>query len=155
MQTFKWDGVEDVSLTFENVRTPSLVIIKKDKDTDIPLKDVPFEVYKDGRLITTVTTNIAGYANVTDLSEGYYEIVEKDAPDGYILDTERHGIYIDPYNPELEDDPVLIQPMQAVLSILMTFRTAGTPLLKPRLQTIISLTQSLTTSRLKTVKLPV
>lgn len=108
MQTFKWDGVEDVSLTFENVRTPSLVIIKKDKDTDIPLKDVPFEVYKDGRLITTVTTNIAGYANVTDLSEGYYEIVEKDAPDGYIFDTERHGIYIDPYNPELEDDPVLV-----------------------------------------------
>lgn len=108
IKTFEWDGKSDITLTFENVRTPSFVLIKKDKDTDIPLEDVSFKVYKDGRLVTTVTTNTAGYAHVSGLSEGYYEVEEISAPTGYILDTKRHGIYIDPYDPASEDDPVLV-----------------------------------------------
>ena len=108
VQTFKWDGKSDITLTFENVRTPSFVLIKKDKDTNIPLEDVSFKVYRDGRLVTTVTTNSAGYAYVSELSEGYYEVEEVAAPAGYILDTERHGIYINPYDPATEDDPILV-----------------------------------------------
>ena len=108
IKTFEWDGKSDITLTFENVRTPSFVLIKKDKDTDIPLEDVSFKVYKNGRLVTTVTTNTAGYAYVSGLSEGYYEVEEVSAPAGYILDTKRHGIYIDPYDPASEDDPVLV-----------------------------------------------
>ncbi len=108
VQTFKWDGKSDITLTFENVRTPSFVLIKKDKDTNIPLEDVSFKVYRDGRLVTTVTTNSAGYAYVSELSEGYYEVEEVAAPAGYILDTERHGIYINPYDPAVENDPILV-----------------------------------------------
>ena len=108
VETFTWDGTRDIILTFENVRTPSFTLIKKDKDTNIPLEDVSFKVYKDGKAVTTVTTNSAGYAHVSGLSEGYYEVEEVAAPTGYILDTERHGIYINPYDPATEDDPILV-----------------------------------------------
>ena len=108
VQTVEWNGAEDITLVFENVRTPSFTLIKKDKDTNIPLEDVSFDVFKDGKRITTVTTNSAGYAYVSGLTEGYYEVQEKAAPKGYILDTERHGIHINPYDPATEDDPILV-----------------------------------------------
>lgn len=108
VQTVEWNGAEDITLVFENVRTPSFTIIKKDKDTNIPLEDVSFDVFKDGKRITTVTTNSAGYAYVSGLTEGYYEVREKAAPEGYILDTEKHGIHINPYDPAVENDPILV-----------------------------------------------
>lgn len=108
VQTFKWDGKSDVTITFKNVRTPSLVIVKMDKDTHNPLEDVSFEIYKDGKLVTTVTTDNAGYARASGLTEGYYEVVESVAAEGYVLDTERHGVHIDPYNPAVDKDPVLV-----------------------------------------------
>ena len=107
-QTVKWDGTKDVTLTFKNVREPSLKIVKMDKDTHEPLEDVSFKIYKDGKLVTTVTTDNAGYARATGLTEGYYEVEETAAPKGYILDNERHGIHIDPYNPATDDDPVMV-----------------------------------------------
>lgn len=107
-QTFEWNGTSDITLTFKNVRTPSLVLIKMDGQTHESLEDASFKVYKDGKLITTVTTDNAGYARISGLSEGYYEIEESVAPKGYILDTTRHGVHIDPYNPATEDDPVLV-----------------------------------------------
>lgn len=107
-QTFEWNGTSDVTLTFKNVRTPSLVLIKMDEKTHESLEDASFKVFKDGKLVTTVTTDNAGYARISGLSEGYYEIEESVAPKGYILDTTRHGVHIDPYNPATEDDPVLV-----------------------------------------------
>ena len=107
-QTFSWDGSTDVTLTFKNVRKTSLVLIKMDKETHESLEDVGFTVYKDGKKITDVTTDNAGYARISGLKEGYYEIEETVAPNGYLLDSTRHGIHIDPYNPAQEDDPVLV-----------------------------------------------
>ncbi len=107
-QTVEWNGTKDITLTFENVRQPSLKIVKMDKDTHEPLEDVSFKVYKDGKLVSTVTTDNAGYARVSGLTEGYYEVEESVAPAGYVLDTTRHGIHIDPYNPATEEDPVLV-----------------------------------------------
>lgn len=108
VQTFEWRGNTDITLTFKNTRTPSLVLIKMDERTHESLEDASFKVYKDGKLVTTVTTDDAGYARISGLSEGYYEIEESVAPKGYILDTTRHGVHIDPYNPATEDDPVLV-----------------------------------------------
>lgn len=108
VQTFEWKGTSDVTVTFKNVRTPSLVLIKMDKDTHEPLEDAAFAVYKDGKKITDVVTDNAGYARISGLSEGYYELEETAAPKGYVLDKTRHGIHIDPYNPATEDDPVLV-----------------------------------------------
>jgi len=107
-QTFEWRGTSDVTLTFKNVREMSLVIVKKDAETHLPLSGVVFRVYKDGRLITDVETDGAGYARVSGLQEGYYEVQETAAPEGYILDNTKHGIHINPYNPATEDDPVLV-----------------------------------------------
>lgn len=37
----------------------------------------------------------------------YIEVIEKTAPAGHVLDRTSHGIHIDPYDPAIEDDPVL------------------------------------------------
>jgi len=108
VQTFKWDGKSDLTVTFKNVRTPSLVLVKMDKDTNEPLQDAVFKVYKDGKLVTSVTTDNAGYARISGLTEGYYEIQESVAPEGYILDDTKHGVHINPYDPATEADPVLV-----------------------------------------------
>ena len=107
-QAFDWNGTQDVTLTFKNVREPSLVVVKKDKHTDEPLEDVVFNVYKDGKFITSVITDNAGYARISGLQEGYYEIEEAEAPAGYVKDTKRHGVHIDPYNPATDKDPVIV-----------------------------------------------
>ena len=107
-QTFKWDGTEDVLLTFENVRKTTLTVIKMDADTDIALEGAVFDVYRDGQKVTSVKTDNAGYARISGVSEGYYEIVETKAPEGYLLDSTRHSVYVNPYNPAMEEDPTFI-----------------------------------------------
>ena len=42
-----------------------------DKDTQEPLEDAAFAVYKDGKKITDVVADNAGYARISGLSEGY------------------------------------------------------------------------------------
>lgn len=113
IQTVQWDGKNDVMLTFKDVRTPSIIIIKKDANTNVSLENAVFKVYKDGALITTVTTNNAGEARVVDLTPGYYEVEEVTAPAGYVLDSTRHGIKVDPYDPAISSDPVLVINNQA------------------------------------------
>ncbi len=108
VETVEWTGKEDVMLTFENVRDIGLTIVKIDEDTGTSLPNATFDVYADGKLLTSVTTNDAGEAKVNGIKqEAYIEIVETSAPDGYVLDKTPHGIHIDPYNPALQDDPVL------------------------------------------------
>ena len=108
VETVEWTGKEDVTLTFENVRDVGLTIVKKDGETGVCLPGATFDVYADGELITSVTTNDAGEAYVTGIQkEAYIEVVETVAPAGYVLDQTPHGIHIDPYDPAIEDDPVL------------------------------------------------
>lgn len=108
VETVEWTGQEDVVLTFENVRDIGLTIVKIDEDKGTSLPNATFDVYADGKLMTSVTTNDAGEAKISGIKqEAYIEIVETAAPDGYVLDKTPHGIHIDPYNPALQDDPVL------------------------------------------------
>lgn len=108
VETVLWDGTKDVTLTFENVRDIGLTIVKKDGDTGVSLPGATFDVYADGEKITSVTTNDAGEAYVSGIKkEAYIEIVETAAPTGYVLDKTPHGIHIDPYDPAIQDDPVL------------------------------------------------
>ena len=44
---------------------------------------VKFTVYKDGNELRKVTTDQNGYANVTNLADGSYRIVETEAAAGY------------------------------------------------------------------------
>lgn len=108
VETVEWDGTKDVLITWENVRDISLTILKVDEQTGVSLPNATFDVYADGKLITSVTTNDNGEARVTGIrKEAYIEIVETAAPAGYVLDKTPHGIHIDPYDPAIEDDPVL------------------------------------------------
>ena len=108
VETVEWDGTKDVTIVWENVRDISLTIIKVDEQTGVSLPNASFDVFADGKLITSVTTNDNGEARVTGIrKEAYIEVVETAAPAGYVLDKTPHGIHIDPYDPATEDDPVL------------------------------------------------
>ena len=131
VQTVDWDGTEDITLTFENIRKPGLTIIKADADTGVALPGAAFDVYMDGKFITSVVTNDAGEAHISGISdEAYIEVVETAAPAGYVLDRSRHGIHIDPYDPAFEDDPVLIitNRAQPALRIVKYDQQSGAPM---------------------------
>lgn len=105
IQTVNWDGRHDVTLTFNNIRKPTLIIYKCDAGNNYSIGGATFEVYKDGALVTTVTTNDSGLAYVPGITTGYYTVKEIVAPAGYVLDTEVHGINVDLYDPATTDDP--------------------------------------------------
>lgn len=107
-KTIHWDAKRDMTLTFEDVRKPTLIIAKRDARTHYSLEGAVFEVYRDGRRVTTVTSGADGCAYVHDVSAGYYEVREVTAPMGYIADSALHGITIDPYDPATTDDPMLV-----------------------------------------------
>ena len=131
VETVEWDGTKDVLITWENVRDISLTIIKVDEQTGVSLPNASFDVFADGKLITSVTTNDDGEARVTGIrKEAYIEIVETAAPAGYVLDKTPYGIHIDPYDPATEDDPVLTVTNRArpALRILKYDLTSNAPM---------------------------
>jgi uncharacterized surface anchored protein len=131
VETVEWDGTRDVTITWENVRDISITIVKVDEQTGISLPNATFDVYADGELITSVTTNDAGEAYVSGIKkEAYIEVVETAAPAGYVLDQTPHGIHIDPYDPKIEDDPVLTVTNRArpALRILKYDLTSNAPM---------------------------
>lgn len=96
IQTFEWDNSRDVELTFKNAPQPSIVINKFDKDTLTPLSGATFEIRKDGQVLQTVKTDVNGKASMTNLTKGFYQVVEVEAPAGYLKDEVVHEVYIDP-----------------------------------------------------------
>ena len=131
VETVEWTGENDMELTFENVRDIGLTIVKVDEQTGVSLPNATFDVFADGQLFTSVTTNDAGEAYVTGIrKEAYIEVVETAAPAGYVLDRTSHGIYLNPYDPTIEDDPVLIVTNRArpSLRILKYDLTTNTPM---------------------------
>ena len=131
VQTVEWTGEKDILLTFEDVREARLIIVKKDARTGVSLSGAVFDIYADGKFLTTVTTNDAGEAYVTGIKdEMYIEAREKIAPEHYVLDRSSHGIFIDPYDPKIADDPVLTitNEAKAALRIIKYDRMSGTRL---------------------------
>ncbi|MGG0076393.1 SpaA isopeptide-forming pilin-related protein [Bacillus wiedmannii] len=77
---------EVLSLKVENemVDTGNVEITKIDKDSKVQLENVVFEVRDSkGKVVTKVTTDKDGKANVSDLSIGKYELGEVETPAGY------------------------------------------------------------------------
>jgi len=117
VETVEWTGEKDILLTFENVREMRLIIVKKNEG-EVSLAGATFDIYGDGKYLTSVTTNDAGEAYVTGIkAEMYIEAVETIAPKGHILDSTPHGIHINPYNPAIEEDPVLTIVNQSKVSL--------------------------------------
>ena len=104
-QTVNWDGTKDITLTFNNVRKPTIEIYKCDENNLRSLPDATFEVYRNGQLVTTVTTNDNGLAYVPGVTTGYYTVKEVIAPEGYVADGREYGVYVDNYDPATTDDP--------------------------------------------------
>lgn len=107
-QTVNWDGKRDVTLTFENVRKPTLIIYKCDAGNNYSLPYATFEVYRNGQLVTTVTTNQNGLAYVPNVTTGYYTVKETVAPVGYLLNDKEYSVYVDNYDPATSDDPRIV-----------------------------------------------
>ena len=126
-QTVNWDGKRDVTLTFTDTRKLTLILSKQDAYNHYNLPGASFEVYRDGQLVTTVTTNEAGLAYVHDVKVGYYQVKETVAPEGYTLNDKTYGIHIDPYDPATTDDPRLVIENEAMpsLRILKYDRQSG------------------------------
>lgn len=131
VETIEWTGEHDVMLTFENVREIRIIIVKKDARTGVSLAGASFDIFADGKYLTSVTTNDAGEAYVTGIkAEMYIEARETKEPEHYLLDRTSHGIHVDPYNPAIADDPVLTITNEALASlrIIKYDRVSGTRL---------------------------
>lgn len=83
------------TLTFENEPMASMKIVKVDGLNKEPLPSASFEVRAlDGTIVRHVTTDQAGLAFVSGLTEGAYQITETDAPEGYILSGDHIDFYV-------------------------------------------------------------
>ena len=96
IQTFEWNNTNDIELTFKNASQGGIRIYKYDKDTTMPLEGATFEIRRDGQVLATLKTDVNGVAEMKDLTKGFYQVVEVDAPAGYLKDDQVHEVYIDP-----------------------------------------------------------
>lgn len=62
------------------------ILQKTDDETGEVLKGAKFKLYKDGEYIKTYTTNQYGKLQTDGLEAGQYELVEVEAPNGYLTD---------------------------------------------------------------------
>ena len=96
-QTVKVNAHDTQSLFFYNDRTPEggLRIVKLDEETRQPIQGVEFSVSRmDGQRVGTYRTNSKGIIALTDLTPGWYTVVEIKAVDGYALDAQPHDIQV-------------------------------------------------------------
>lgn len=77
---------KDIVVTVENSAIEPLYIQKIDAKTGEPLDGAVFSVRKtSGEFVGEFTTGVSGFATITGLQSGYYEITEIKAPPGYSL----------------------------------------------------------------------
>ena len=77
---------KDIVVTVENAAIEPLYIQKIDAKTGKPLDGAVFSVRKtSGEFVGEFTTGVSGFATITGLKSGYYEITEIKAPVGYSL----------------------------------------------------------------------
>lgn len=84
------DGLADVGLDFEFPNEPlkhTVQVTKVDGTTNKPLAGATIGIYKDERLIKSVTTQADGIATFDDLPKDNYKIKEISAPVGFDINT--------------------------------------------------------------------
>lgn len=88
-----WDKKSDVTLVFENDSKVKVQLLKKDESNN-PLPGCLFTVIKNGQTLFSAVTDAAGTITVPNVTEGTYWFVEKDAPEGYVVNSEPVTAYV-------------------------------------------------------------
>jgi len=90
---FYWDKKNEVKLVFENDSKVKVQLLKKDESNN-PLPVCLFTVIKNGQTLFSAVTDAAGTITVPNVTEGTYWFVEKDAPEGYVVNSEPVTAYV-------------------------------------------------------------
>lgn len=90
---FYWDKKNEVKLVFENDSKVKVQLLKKDESNN-PLPGCLFTVIKNGQTLFSAVTDAAGTITVPNVTEGTYWFVEKDAPEGYVVNSEPVTVYV-------------------------------------------------------------
>ena len=90
---FYWDKKNEVKLVFENDSKVKVQLLKKDESNN-PLPRCLFTVIKNGQTLFSAVTDAAGTITVPNVTEGTYWFVEKDAPEGYVVNSEPVTAYV-------------------------------------------------------------
>lgn len=90
---FYWDKKNEVKLVFENDSKVKVRLLKKDESNN-PLPGCLFTVIKNGQTLFSAVTDAAGTITVPNVTEGTYWFVEKDAPEGYVVNSEPVTAYV-------------------------------------------------------------
>lgn len=90
---FYWDKKNEVKLVFENDSKVKVQLLKKDESNN-PLPGCLFTVIKNGQTLFSAVTDAAGTITVPNVTEGTYWFVEKDAPGGYVVNSEPVTAYV-------------------------------------------------------------
>ena len=92
---------EATQVEMKNSQFMSITVVKKDKNTEIPLAGAEFEVRSiDGTLVDTLVTDSSGSARTKRLEPGTYKIVETKAPAGYLLSDEVKDVVLTADKPQ-------------------------------------------------------
>ena len=75
------------TVQFVNKELPGLKIIKYDRTTLQTMKDVSFEIWKDGKLLGEYKTDQLGEIVLTNLKPGTYLVKEVQGPDTHLTDS--------------------------------------------------------------------
>ena len=125
-KTVEVRGDKPTIVEFDNRQKGGLQILKVDALTRVPLENAKFRVTtKSGLLIGEYTTDKEGHINLSGLDNGWYTILEIEAPRGYILDDVKQDVEVTPYKNQIVE---FTNKMKAGLQILKIDYNTGEPL---------------------------
>ncbi|MCL2775342.1 MAG: SpaA isopeptide-forming pilin-related protein, partial [Oscillospiraceae bacterium] len=85
-----------VEIKFDNIKRPSLKIVKYDSDTNAPLPGAKFKVQKtESSTVSDYVTDENGAIEIFDLDAAIYSVWESEAPAGYLCDSEHKDIQLE------------------------------------------------------------
>lgn len=97
-QTVVLEAGQTASVLFRNNKRGGIAILKQDAVSGLPLAGAEFDIFDvDNKPIGHYKTGLDGYIRVPDLDQGYYFIQETKAPEGYLLDSTKHQIYVEDF----------------------------------------------------------
>ena len=88
------------TMLFRNNKPGGIAVLKRDAISGLPLAGAVFELRTlDGELIgkEPLTTGLDGYIRVPDLDSGWYILRETKAPEGYLLDSTDHRVFVEDF----------------------------------------------------------